>query len=139
MKNLSKWFGHKSEDEAADQEAETAQTAQLSPPGVPGPEFGLTFSPEGGESKIFTRLPITIGRGAQNDLVLHDEAISVQHARVYYDVRLQQVCILDLDSLNGLWINEQATRRNVLLDDMKIRLGNITLTFRDTGYIHPGV
>lgn len=146
MKNLSKLFGHKpgaesgeeaqAEQPAANDPAAEAAAGQTAP--LQKPEFGLAFFVEDGAPKTFTRLPINIGRNEQNDLVLQDETVSAQHAQVYYDERLQQICIVDLDSLNGIFINELATRRNLLMDDARIRLGNAVLTFRDTGYIHPG-
>lgn len=101
-------------------------------------EFGLMFSFENGKSQTFTSLPILIGREDQNTLILQDPSVSSQHACVYFDERLQKVCIADLDSINGLFINDRPTRRNILQDDARIKIGNLTLTFRDTGYIHSG-
>jgi pSer/pThr/pTyr-binding forkhead associated (FHA) protein len=100
--------------------------------------FGLKFIFESGESKTFTSLPISIGRSEQNQIVLGDKSVSATHARVYYDDRVRGICIVDTDSLNGLYINDQPTSRNTLQDGVKIRLGNVHLVFRDTGYIHPG-
>ena len=99
--------------------------------------YGLKFIFPTGESKVFTELPISIGRGEQNDLILQDDTVSSAHARIYFDERLRNVCIVDLGSLNGIYLDGLPSLRNVLYDDAKIRLGKTELTFRDTGYIHP--
>jgi pSer/pThr/pTyr-binding forkhead associated (FHA) protein len=101
-------------------------------------EYGLKFTLESGESKLFTSLPISLGRAESNDLILPDETVSAHHARIYYDEKVNDVCIVDLSSLNGLFIDNQPTYRNVLYDGVKIGLGNVTLVFRDTGFIYPG-
>jgi pSer/pThr/pTyr-binding forkhead associated (FHA) protein len=104
---------------------------------VSGEQYGLKFILESGEYKIFTSLPITLGRAEQNDIVLSDDTVSAMHAQVYYDQQIKDICIVDLDSLNGLYIDGQPTRKNILYDGVKIGLGKVALTFRDTGYIHP--
>lgn len=109
-------------------------------PGVEGQsaevQYGLKFIFPSGEYRIFTALPITIGRGEQNDLILKDDGVSLVHARIYYDERLNDVCIEDLHSLNGVYLDGQPTIKNLLFDDVHIRLGDTSLVFRDTGYIH---
>jgi pSer/pThr/pTyr-binding forkhead associated (FHA) protein len=100
--------------------------------------YGLKFTLESGESRLFTSLPISIGRAENNDIVLPDETVSAHHAQVYYDEIANNICIVDLDSLNGLFIGDQPTHRNVLYDGTKIGLGMATLIFRDTGFIYPG-
>ena len=100
--------------------------------------FGLRLVDENGTIKILEKLPVSIGRDRKNEVVLKDTTVSTSHARIYYDEATGLVCIEDLDSLNGLYINGQPTRKNVLQDGVKIMVGNITLTFQDTGYIHPG-
>ena len=100
--------------------------------------FGLKFILNNGEAINFTSLPITIGRGDQNDIVINDETISAVHARVYFDERISEVCILDNDSLNGILVNECPTYQNVLQDGVQLRLGRVSISFRDTGYIPSG-
>ena len=100
--------------------------------------YGLKFSQENGETRTFVTLPITIGRDPSNDFPLAEDTVSSRHARVYYDEAAGAVCIEDLDSTNGIAIQNLPTRKNALQDGVIISLGNIILTFRDTGYIHPG-
>lgn len=99
--------------------------------------YGLKFVFDSGEARTFTKLPISIGRSEENDLILQDEMVSARHALVFYDERLRDVCIQDLDSLNGVYIADQPTRKNVLYDGARLALGKTHLVYRDTGYIHP--
>ena len=93
---------------------------------------------ESGESQLFTTLPIRIGRAENNDLVLPDETVSSHHAQIYYDEIVDDICIVDLGSLNGLLVDDHPTHRNVLYDGTKIGLGAATLLYRDTGFIYTG-
>jgi pSer/pThr/pTyr-binding forkhead associated (FHA) protein len=68
--------------------------------------------------------------------VLDHESVSSTHAIVYFDEQAQDVCLLDQDSLNGVFIDNLPTHKNVLYDGVKITLGKVNVTFRDTGYIH---
>jgi pSer/pThr/pTyr-binding forkhead associated (FHA) protein len=104
---------------------------------VSGEQYGLKFVFESGEFKVFDSLPISLGRAEQNDIVLSDDSISAMHAKVYYDQQIKDICIVDLDSLNGLYVDGQPTRKNILYDGVQIGLGKVVFTFRDTGYIHP--
>ena len=152
MSRISRIFGRKDdqpsgeEDNASDQEvtlssADTAdQDTQRPPivPELPDQDFGLKFVFSSGDSKTFTSLPILIGRSEQNDIVVNDETVSAVHARVCFDEQLRDICILDNGSLNGLFIDGQPTRKNILYDGVRIGLGSTEITFRDTGYIHSG-
>ena len=130
MDPLSKMFGQKGEGTSGSQESASRGSTEQA--------FGLQLIFESGESVIIPSLPVTIGRGDQNSVVLKDDTVSTTHARIYYDDLVRNICIVDTDSLNGLYINDQPTRKNILYDGAKIRLGKVVLTFRDTGYIHPG-
>ena len=98
---------------------------------------GLSFVLASGKTVTFASLPISIGRDEKNDLLIDDETVSASHAYIYYDERAKAICIADSDSLNGLFINDQPTRKNILRDSARIRLGNVQLTFHNTGYVHP--
>jgi pSer/pThr/pTyr-binding forkhead associated (FHA) protein len=99
--------------------------------------YGLKFILENGDAKVFTSLPIAIGRTEQNDILLKNDTVSANHALVYYDEKAKDICIVDLDSLNGVFIDGLPTCRNVLYDGVRINLGTATLIFRDTGFIYP--
>lgn len=97
--------------------------------------FGLKLEDDQGNRIPLASLPVFIGRGEQNDVQLNDDTVSNNHARIYYDAIVEAVCIEDLGSLNGLFIESKPTRKNILEDGVQIRIGTINLTFRDTGYM----
>jgi pSer/pThr/pTyr-binding forkhead associated (FHA) protein len=127
------------EDQAEVGGSDQVAPSQLSGSGEDGDQsFGLVFTLDSGESSTFTTLPISIGRANDNDINLPNETVSAHHAQVYLDDLANEICIVDLDSLNGLFIDNQPTHRNVLSDGVKIGLGAVTVVFRDTGFIYPG-
>jgi FHA domain len=100
------------------------------------PDYGLKFVFADGHEQLFTELPISIGRGKENNLIVDEPTVSDVHAAVYFDEAVHDVCIVDQDSLNGLGIDDMPTCKNVLHDGVTINLGAANLGFRDTGYIH---
>ena len=47
----------------------------------------------------------TIGREADNTIVLHDDTASSYHAKIEYDPIINKVSIQDFDSTNGTFVN----------------------------------
>jgi hypothetical protein len=134
------WFG-RSHRHQKHREQLTAKTQPMKSNRSTGEimqEYGLQFIQESGKINTFTALPISLGRDAQNNLVLDDDTVSAQHARVDYDEIVGAIYIQDLDSDNGIYIDGYPTRKNILVDGARIRLGEVELRYRDTGYIHPG-
>ena len=150
MEQLGKLLGRKSRDSEPEAGGGAADTGSLQPPDHSLPQaesetgvapsdsspFGLKFFLDSGEEMLFTALPVNIGRSDHNDIILARETVSSVHARVYFDDRIQAICIQDQDSLNGLLVDRLPTRTNILSDGMLISLGDAVITFRDTGYIH---
>jgi len=137
MDRISRLFGKK--DESDESGKETPESTEKDLPGQnaeTSEPFGLKFILPAGGVYHFSALPITIGRSPENDLVIDDDTVSAAHVLVYFDEKVHDVCILDRDSLNGLFIDGLPTRRNILHDGVQITLGEATLHFRDTGYIH---
>jgi pSer/pThr/pTyr-binding forkhead associated (FHA) protein len=74
---------------------------------------------------------LTIGRKADNHLVIEDAAVSGHHARI---VRVQAVYFIeDLGSTNGTMVNDKPIDRRQLRDTDIITIGRHRLIFRDTG------
>lgn len=69
------------------------------------PPFSLTITGggENGEKFIFEQSEVTLGRIADNDLVLYDASVSRRHAVVYH--RNGQFILEDLGSSNGTILN----------------------------------
>lgn len=76
--------------------------------------------------------PITVGRSrnAGCDLVLEaDRQISRRHARIEWDTVTGNYVIYDLQSTNGLFVNDARVDNKVLQSGDRIRLGKTVLTF----------
>jgi len=72
---------------------------------------------------------LTIGRKADNRLVIEDSAVSGHHARL---VKIQSVFFLeDLGSTNGTFVNDQRVERQQLKDMDVVGIGKHRLIFRD--------
>jgi FHA domain-containing protein len=77
-------------------------------------------------------LPLAVGRGLDNDLVLDDPYVDGHHARIGRD-ETGALVLEDLGSKNGL-ITAAApgqSRRVMLLTGTEVRVGRTTLRFRD--------
>jgi hypothetical protein len=76
-------------------------------------------------------LPLTIGRGLANDIILDDPYIDGSHARVVA-TESGALVLEDLGSVNGLRSNGTRLIGNVALTaGTEIRIGHTTLRFRD--------
>lgn len=106
------------------------------PPQPEAQDFGLRLVLDTDEV-FYLDLPTTIGRADDNTVVIDDESVSAHHARIYYDQNLGAVCIKDLDSVNGIFIDGRPTVLNILDDGARLTFGSFSLTFRDTGYLPP--
>jgi pSer/pThr/pTyr-binding forkhead associated (FHA) protein len=76
-------------------------------------------------------LPLTVGRGLTNDLILDDPYVDARHARIALDESGAPL-IEDLGSVNGLVANEARLQGRVpVRPGAEIRLGRTMLRFRD--------
>ncbi len=87
---------------------------------VEGNNLGMTF--------LVSKRTMSIGRHEQNDIHLHEDGVSRQHAQI-------ELCgdvykISDLKSTNGTFVNnEPVLKATELHDGDKIRLGEVVLRF----------
>jgi pSer/pThr/pTyr-binding forkhead associated (FHA) protein len=80
-----------------------------------------------------TDKPVTIGRKADNALVIEDPAVSGHHARI---VKVQAVFFLeDLKSTNGTAINGRPITRQQLRDADVITIGQHRLVFQENATV----
>jgi len=82
----------------------------------------------------------TIGRDPQNDIILDDEAVSRQHAKIRQEkVKVEgeeprnQFFVYDLATPNGTKVNGQEVLKHPLIDDDEIELGRTILVFKEVG------
>ncbi len=79
------------------------------------------------------RYPITrtswrIGRSRDNELTLVDNSVSRRHAEIHRD-KGDVFTIIDLDSLNGVYVNNNKIHRHRLHEGDIIEIGDISLRF----------
>jgi len=102
------------------------------PPAPTGPHLESVGTP-GGLRRFDLRADgITIGRAMENDLVITQdfpawETVSRRHARVYQQAG--RWIIEDLNSMNGIYVNEKRTGRNLLRDGWQLGIGGVEFVF----------
>lgn len=79
------------------------------------------------------RYPITntlwrIGRGTDNEMTLRDSSVSRRHAEIDRD-KGDVFTIIDLDSTNGVYVNNKKISKQVLREGDIIEIGDINLRF----------
>jgi predicted component of type VI protein secretion system len=92
--------------------------------------FSLQAGPRRGEKYPVTAPVITIGQGAQNDVVLTDDSVSKQHARLEYI--LEGWRLTDLDSTNGTTVEGVRLAPGVptpLAYGSSVRFGGVRVVF----------
>ena len=123
-------------------EAAITPAASLeSKPPPPGPESELprliaTAGPLAQRTFTIPSQGLSIGRHADNDIVLADELmVSRYHAVIAQE---QGQCVLyDRDSANGTWVNEQRAFRHVLAPGDRIQIWNSQFAFSPYDRVPP--
>ena len=78
--------------------------------------------------------PNTIGRARENDIVILDQSLSRQHARI--DVQQERISISDLQSRNGTFVNGDKVEHAELKNGDTIQWGDVLCTFvRDSSIV----
>ncbi|MBM3298948.1 MAG: FHA domain-containing protein [Deltaproteobacteria bacterium] len=78
----------------------------------------------------FQTTPVTIGRRDDNDIVIDNMAVSGHHA-VIEEEEPNYYVVVDLESLNGTFINETKITRERIFDGDQIIIGKHKLSFID--------
>ena len=87
-----------------------------------------TDEPVSSRDFVLTMNRVTLGRGADNDLVLPSFEVSRLHAVIEYDG--QHYLLSDLDSSNGTFLNGRSVaRRTALRDCDVIAIGSCRIRF----------
>jgi pSer/pThr/pTyr-binding forkhead associated (FHA) protein len=81
-----------------------------------------------GEYQLQKGLSLTIGRRKTNDVVIEDPAVSGHHAKI--DSLEDRFVLIDLQSKNGSFVNEQLIHSHWLKDEDVIIIGGHTLVFQ---------
>ncbi|MBS1875896.1 MAG: SpoIIE family protein phosphatase [Acidobacteria bacterium] len=99
------------------------------------PALLIVVNPSGNRSRMPVEpVPFTIGRNADNQLVLRDNRISRTHARIWFENG--EYVIEDLKSRHGVFVNGVRIERHVLADSDHIEFGfadsyKLTFSFED--------
>lgn len=103
------------------------RTAVFVVPTPNAPRATLRVVRPDGASTSFTvdGRPLTIGRGPDNGLVLHDGRASRRHARIFS--RAGALLLADLGSTNGSWVNDRRVEEMALGEGDRIRIGDTIL------------
>ncbi|MCG8379193.1 MAG: FHA domain-containing protein, partial [Proteobacteria bacterium] len=83
--------------------------------------------------KMHTRYPITrtiwrIGRSKDNELTLNDTSVSRRHAEIHRNTN-GTFDIVDMNSMNGIYINNEKIGKAILQEGDVIEIGDIFLNF----------
>jgi DNA-binding response OmpR family regulator len=83
-----------------------------------------------GREHLLSGQTITIGRAVENDIVITSKRVSRKHAEVRREGG--EVILLDLDSTNGTFLNEERVLTPAALrDGDRITIGDVTFVFHD--------
>jgi pSer/pThr/pTyr-binding forkhead associated (FHA) protein len=96
-------------------------------------KLGITFyvKPEGGKESVrhFSQPEIMLGRDANCDFSVGDDALSAHHARITF--HHGQWWLEDLNSTNGTYLNrEKLTTPAVVITGDEFKCGNTTFSIR---------
>lgn len=108
--------------------------SSLAPSGRPGPlaSLALMAGPRYGQELAVPSPVVTVGRAAGCDVVVDDDSISAQHAKLEYDLGSWR--ITDLESTNGTAVEGVRLAPGVptpLPYGATLRLGGVQLQFRE--------
>lgn len=99
---------------------------------IPSPPrtFALVLETEGGEEQIIplTKGEVRIGRAHDNDIPLNDRYVSRHHAILRYTPPYFE--IIDLDSANGVWVNQKRVYRQILKPGDVLQIGATRFHFK---------
>jgi pSer/pThr/pTyr-binding forkhead associated (FHA) protein len=103
---------------------------------VPVPSLTVTEGPDQGRSAELPPPPgrFVVGRGETCDLVLRDADVSREH--LAFTCEPSGVHLLDLDSKNGMRVNDRSVPERRLKDGDEVHIGATRLVYEDPAQAH---
>ncbi len=101
------------------------------------PMLELHYDDAEGSHRVPIRGILTFGRSSDNDIVLRDFSVSRYHARI--EVEDSAVRVTDLDSTNGVKINETLVASGPLAAGDRLIIGSFTLLVEECGDTQSGL
>lgn len=80
------------------------------------------------------KIPLTIGRSSDADLVLKDDKLSRLHCRISYEKGIYY--LEDMGSKNGTTVNGHTIKRTAVKSGDRILIGDTRIILKD--FAHPG-
>ena len=104
-------------------------TAALKPAIQMKIQMNVVKGPHAGQSFLFYKTPLTIGRGPENDIVLvNDPQVSRTHAKI--DLVQNSFEISNLSDKNALLVHAESVVRSVLVNDSNFQVGDSEFSFQ---------
>jgi pSer/pThr/pTyr-binding forkhead associated (FHA) protein len=92
------------------------------------PEIVVKYQDKVIEKVVTEKKRITIGRTADNDIVLDNLGVSRKHAQIEFSP--DSAVIMDNESLNGTFVNNRKITEEILKEDDQITIGKYNLIYR---------
>ena len=80
-----------------------------------------------GKRHVLSDEPLSVGRGSENSIVLENDSVSRRHARI--EKRGRQWHVVDLDSTNGTFVNDEPITDYRLQRGDQVKVGDTILKF----------
>lgn len=80
-----------------------------------------------GKRHVLGEEPLTVGRGQENRLVLDNDSVSRRHCRI--EKRNASWYVVDLDSTNGTYVNDQQVGEHALRRGDQVKIGDTIIKF----------
>ena len=80
-----------------------------------------------GKRHVLTNEALSLGRGSENNVVLENDSVSRRHCRI--EKRNRHWWVLDLDSTNGTYVNDELVKEYQLRRGDQIKVGDTILKF----------
>jgi pSer/pThr/pTyr-binding forkhead associated (FHA) protein len=91
------------------------------------PRFIIKLSHQQDQVYEFTKSQIMIGRGEECDLILPNISVSREHAMVKVEEKTSEIA--DLNSENGITLNNEKINKGVLASNDEVMIGNFSLIY----------
>lgn len=91
------------------------------------PEILVKYEDKVIERVVTQKKRISIGRTADNDIILDNKGVSRKHATIEFDA--DSALVMDNESLNGVFVNNRKVTEEVLKEDDQVTIGKFDLVY----------
>ena len=96
-------------------------------------QMNVVKGPHAGQQFLFYKIPLTIGRGPENDIVLlNDPLVSRVHAKIEWNQNVFE--LTNLSEKNVLLVHGEVVKKSALMNDSVFQIGDSEFSFQfDSG------